>query len=80
MTQRKFEVGDRVVNITFGDESTFHKYLPLYAGGVITEIDFRGNIVILFDWINLTQWILPGYSDQIELEHIHNSPLNQALR
>lgn len=67
----KFEVGDRVVRIN----SFLTLYVPVGTGGVIKSVS---NTYVTVLWDGAGE--IGSYTSNLQLEHIYNSPLEQALR
>lgn len=80
MTQRKFKVGDRVVNVKSGNDVFLNKKMPKFTSGVVVRVYDDGELIIEFDYAEYSrQTMRVPFYEEIELEDVINSPLYQAL-
>lgn len=68
----KFKIGDRVVRIN--SEASYD--VPIYSKGIVISVD-SNDVGVDYNIIGRK---LGNFPHNLELEHVFNSPLNQALR
>lgn len=74
---KSFKIGDKVVNITAGEFSSWASDLPLYTPGEIVGVDGDGDFVIEFNEYRDIQYLIE--ESEVVLECVFNSPLYKAL-